>query len=86
MADMLSCATPIMVLNASKTGPTPAPDSKQSELVLMLHSLLQATVSLENLQMASEADQILSQLGTLKRVGLQKFRKSWRLFMGFEMS
>lgn len=86
MADLLSCATPILVLNASKASPTPAPDSKQSELVLMLHSLLQATVSLENFQLASEEDPILSQLRTLERVGLQKFRKSWRLFTGFEMS
>lgn len=69
VADLLSCATPVPGLDASKPGPALDPDSMESELILMLHPPLQATVSLEDLQQASEEDPTLSQLRTYVREG-----------------
>ncbi|KAJ8346671.1 hypothetical protein SKAU_G00280720 [Synaphobranchus kaupii] len=62
VADLLSRATP------SPT-PDPSPDTTEPELILMLHTPLQATVSLEDLQLASAQDCTLSQLRTYIREG-----------------
>lgn len=66
VADLLSHATPVPLqsLDSSKLSSSHDPDSLESELFLMLHSPLQATVSLEDLQLASERDPMLSQLRT----------------------
>ncbi|KAJ8333463.1 hypothetical protein SKAU_G00414710 [Synaphobranchus kaupii] len=62
VADLLSRATPSLA-------PDPSPDTTEPELILMLHTPLQATVSLEDLQLASAQDSTLSQLRTYIREG-----------------
>ncbi|KAJ8351786.1 hypothetical protein SKAU_G00232620 [Synaphobranchus kaupii] len=71
VADLLSRATP------SPT-PDPSPDTTEPELILMLHTPLQATVSLEDLQLASAQDSPNSAL-TSGRGGPRKFRRSFTL-------
>ena len=71
VADLLSRATPVPPLHSSIPGPSsdPSPDTMESELVLLLHGPLQASVSLEDLQIASEKDPTLSRLRTYIREG-----------------
>lgn len=66
VADLLSRATPVprQSLDTSKLSSSYDPDSMKSELVLMLHLPLLATVSLEDLQLESERDPTLTQLRT----------------------
>ena len=71
VADLLSRATPIPALGGSYSDPESGagPDTMESELILMLHGPLQASVSLEDLQIASEEDPTLSRLRTYIREG-----------------
>ena len=64
VADLLSRATP-----CSSPDPDPGPDVAETALIHMLHSPLQSTVSLRDLQEASEQDPVLSQLRTFIRTG-----------------
>ncbi|KAJ8375478.1 hypothetical protein SKAU_G00060580 [Synaphobranchus kaupii] len=64
VADLLSCATPC---------PPPSkdldPEVTEPDLIQMLHTPLQTTVSLQDLQQASEQDPVLSQLRVFIRTG-----------------
>ena len=62
VADLLSRASPCPSAD-------PAPDNCELELIQMLYSPLQATVSLQELQLASEQDPVLSQLRTFIHTG-----------------
>lgn len=62
VADLLSRATPSLL-------PDPGPDSAEQGLIQMLHTPLQSTVSLQELQTASEQDPLLSQLRAFIRSG-----------------
>ncbi|XP_034095735.1 uncharacterized protein K02A2.6-like [Gymnodraco acuticeps] len=62
VADLLSRATPT-------PAPGAGPDATESELILMLHTPLQAAVSLDDLRLASEEDPMLSRLRTYIREG-----------------
>ena len=69
MAELLSRATP-----------DPAPDTEtEPELILMLHTPLQAAISLQELQEASAQDPMLAQLCTyIQKAGLSKSWRNWR--------
>lgn len=62
VADLVSRAS----LNPT---PDPGPDTTEPELIHMLHTPLQATVSLQDFQLTSVLDPRLSQLRTIIREG-----------------